>query len=613
MSTKLVIVLQDELYNEILNGFTAIQGRVDNKITNLHDVYKKRLKNVGEAFLSKVPQFTKEYIGNLKSSGFNLEKHVNQLVQNFDDANDEDEDTKEAEVDEKTDRNIFDVFGLIRLFKYLSIIRGLYSSWKKFKSLKNDAEIVIDEYDSVDQLEVDQNIKNQLQISKIESLFSAMMNDVIVRGCDAIVKRFDESALIKKFFDILDAEVRKVGIIASIKGGLFILTNVYTGGVSLFVWMSRIGKIANAGWTLYSTKQLYDMITSPLKEFAQSFDEDAVKRMRDEINEMALSQTSYIIKEFDEMNDSISSILDVNQFVNNQANQFRQDMEENLGFIKKLNKGISSFNYKSDTIYDEEELFGFKNEYDNQGNLQIKYVEMDIDDTVGESMIKSHSLRYNFVVTSSTYLKIYDKDNGLHVIRKLKMLQESIKSFYVDFYNGFDKMITGINDKINQYVSNEMEKYVDLKQKDETKNESNIKPVQTKKSEVHPPTLGHVESSNGYEGIAKKEKINKGKLRLSERSLQPIHPIFHNNALLGIELRLIDQNDKEILISINDWFNDSKNYIKQDKGLKSLKEYVKMLSNHDNERNYILQIVEQEENMCQHLTELLDKIKNETL
>jgi deoxyribose-phosphate aldolase len=64
------IVLQDQLYEEILNGFEEVPGSVDAKKVILNTVYKKRLERVGEYFFAnkETHHFVKTWAGNLSGT-----------------------------------------------------------------------------------------------------------------------------------------------------------------------------------------------------------------------------------------------------------------------------------------------------------------------------------------------------------------------------------------------------------------------------------------------------------------------------------------------------------------------------------------------------------------
>lgn len=609
------IVLQEELYDQILNGFTQTKGKIDKKLHVLNAVYKKRLVAVGEKFFNnkETHNFNKTYIQSLRGmSGVDdLLKLVLKKEKEKEEEEEIDPDEEAAESDEKTDKSIFNIFAMLKMYNAIQVFKNFYEGYKKIKKIKDDLGNVFLEIREIeDNTNLPTDIKNVLKLQVWEKFFTESTNDVLVRGSYDIVKSFDESRLINGFFDLLDEAIKRAGITAGVKFGVFVLSTALTGGAGAMAWLGKGAQFINYAHTAYATAQLIDFISEPMRELAQSFDEDQAERFRDEIRnfvQRGAAQAAEINSKVDAVRDDVHDLLDPKRYFENQVERFQNEISEDVFSVRRIASRGSNLLSQSGVLRIGQNVGVGR--FERNGNNTFRFVIPRIRNNVFDSISFAHTLKYNVTLSQSAFEKMYDKNTGLYALNSLIDLYEKILTFYSDFYtNDWMKMIKGGEDKFLELFENSRKTHNDRleeynRQRENVQNE-------TPQSDVQSGT-----TNNSQRTTFAPRNPQRNRLRLSERTLQPIHPIFYNGALIGIQLKLMDSNDNEIEIKVKDWFDDQDNVIKSlhqnGSDLLSLKNYVIYHTNLDLIRDGTLCIVDEEKKTSEILKEILYQIENE--
>lgn len=173
-------------------------------------------------------------------------------------------------------------------------------------------------------------------------------------------------------------------------------------------------------------------------------------------------------------------------------------------------------------------------------------------------MLTSHMLRYNVSLTDESYKNLTDEAGGLHVFPSMTNakngLLEGFSLFYTSFNDFIEKIQKNLKEKIKEFGF----------EKIESPQQENQNTQSTPPTPPAPPSTNTASNQSSPSSFWSIPTINvpprePKRLRLSERSLQPIHPIFTDGALTGIELQLLDAQDNQIEIKVSNWLTPNPN------------------------------------------------------
>lgn len=681
------IVLQDQLYEEILNGFEETPGSVDVKSVQLKTIYKNRVKNVSESFFANVQthQFLKTWAGNLSGTSVMdemLEKLIGikqQTQEDLEEAElDADEEYLQNDYDEKREKTIFDVLSILKWMRYVHIVRDLYNTYQRYEQIKGEIKEEWNENFSgiVDNDALSVSLRTSLCLHKIEGLFNIISFSVSTKAGEKLKKYIEENKKINGLFDFLEdalfdeikhgvyhaaavqaaawgASLMPEGTISKlVAGGLW----VYRG----YIWLetaSLLAEVARDGLGTVARRMAIEW-------FRENWDIESSKDFRDEIKEN-LSGLVYtaieIQKQLDDLDKSTYDKLNVNQFINGQVQSFGNNLKDDISFIGKVANNIShrtragagfNSNLQKPTIKLDLSQTTFDDDQD------IKYIlklHEKIEGTIIDQIKRTHELRFNFVISDESYENLYgdtimvegkEMTTGLFalfVLQKWKNnLIQSGECFYSQFQNHInyvnechkksvddtikevDKLLKAFYDK---YGADFFKKYgikktleikdflsYEVKQQNEQKESLNQfvdyetilrTPIKNDDIQGKDATVQPIISTDN-----KKPKSTIKGLRLYDKTLQPIHAIIGSNGTLtGLELRLLDSEDKQVEIKIKDWWQSGFcKDVKNNANLPDMKNYRDFMTELDIINQDDITILELEHTIDKKLGEILSHI-----
>lgn len=270
------IVVQDELYNEILNGFQN-EGGVSCKKTLvvLSPIQKKRVPLVAESFFAneKSKPFLNEWISNLKGSldenkllnGVQLEI-FNKLKRQKQDIEDE----IEEEDDGGKGFNILNSFRLIRFINIIGDIANTFNKIKEFNQTQLDPIV-----NDIKIIQVNDKLTHQMKqallIGKLQKLMYGILSPILPQVFRSIKNFYDNekvSRIIKEFIEEIKTQIE---IEIAISAALYVASAVITyfsGGLgsgsfaaAAAINAARFGKIglqiARLGKNMMSARKIY--------------------------------------------------------------------------------------------------------------------------------------------------------------------------------------------------------------------------------------------------------------------------------------------------------------------------------------------------------------------
>ena len=151
MANDKQMILQDTLFNEILNGFRKEHTKVDKITTVLNQKYKNRLFEVGNYFFihKDNSQFTIDFFERLgyKKDNFIISNSFQKFGGKFglfDDIYSDDFDDADEEAvytTEKDEASIFSIYRALSVYKGYEAMKRLHDAYKKYKQMKQHFQL----------------------------------------------------------------------------------------------------------------------------------------------------------------------------------------------------------------------------------------------------------------------------------------------------------------------------------------------------------------------------------------------------------------------------------------------------------------------------------------
>lgn len=572
--------VQDQLFEEILNGFNQNKQSTNKKVVKLSSSQKIRLPKVAESYLKneKSIGFTRTWVSNL-SSCINVDDLFKRLNNFKNKRVEEDEDEEEEDAEFEEDKESFSIFKAFRLLNFIRTINDIMSAIDAIRAFNTN--VLSDLANEMREIMEINNLTSQMkQVLMLEKLtkFLRTLTLPLIPKLFSIIKGFYDSekiqGLFDKFEDWLVGTVAKEAVISLGIWGIGALLSKVTGGTSLLAshsasaarWANitvEIGRLAVAGYRMGST-------ISTVLDLLDFGDTDAQKWARDvaEIRDAYIAPFATSVNEFitefennienletsvvDTLEEKIMSSVDIGGVLT----QLRHDR----GTINKLFRLSSNFDGVNfdQSIYNE----GSFTSQDNRGG------EINIDDTsltsnwlkimhhegeVSNQILMAHSKKWNITMSNETIERLMDENDGLRYVNYLERAKRVVETHFqylyqniIIYFNLFDKeSVRIIDEKVNSDV---YKKYTEAFFDDTGVKIAHLIEGIIGKSVTPPPRRNP--SSNQSPDTSQPESNNVKVWRLSQKTLQPFFPMFINNALVGFEIALTNPIDEEVKLKV---------------------------------------------------------------
>lgn len=555
------ISVQEELFNTLLNGFKETTFKEDKKAVRIPLTQKIRLPRVAESFLANenTHNFTRVWVGKLAGADY-----VNEILTIIQNDIDEDEDDEELE-DDKDEKKTFSIFGALKFLRILRLMSNLYGAYKLYKDTKETVQEFTLTYNQIQSSGFPRTARQFMLLNEIEKLLQGVLLPLVTVGGEALVKYIDNSPAINKLFDKIDEFIsnqkKRLAMNLAVDALITILTLGWGATYTIPKWAVTSAKW---GWRAYKYGNLLYNGAEALYYYQTVFkdfdDKDAAElqsKIRDEITIPSLvPQAQRVEQELDSVVEGIISRIDVGQVVRDKFQADVQQLRDDLSLLGRVSSFVRNNNFNRRNISFVTNRSSIKQFYDSQ-NTQFRF-ELNFSNTVNnvfDAMLTSHMLRYNVSLTDESYKNLTEQEGGLHVFPSMdnakKGLLEGFSLFYTSFNDYIEKIQKNLKEKIKEFG---FEKVESPQPENQNTQSTPAAPPSTNTVTNHasPPSLNTVPTTN----VPPREPK---RLRLSERSLQPIHPIFTDGALSGIELLLLDAQDNQIEIKISNWLTPNHN------------------------------------------------------
>lgn len=555
------ISVQEELFNTLLNGFKETTFKEDKKAVRIPLTQKIRLPRVAESFLANenTHNFTRVWVGKLAGADY-----VNEILTIIQNDIDEDEDDEELE-DDKDEKKTFSIFGALKFLRILRLMSNLYGAYKLYKDTKETVQEFTLTYNQIQSSGFPRTARQFMLLNEIEKLLQGVLLPLVTVGGEALVKYIDNSPAINKLFDKIDEFISNQkkriamnlaidALITLITFGLAAKYTIPKWAVTLTTWGWRAYKYGNL---IYSGAEALYYYQTVFKDFG---DQDATKlqtKITEEITIPSLvPQAQRVEQELDSVVEGIISRIDVGQVVRDKFQADVQQARDDLSLLGRVSSLARNNDFNRRNISFVTNRSSIRQFYDSQ-NTQFRF-ELNFSNTVNnvfDAMLTSHMLRYNVSLTDESYKNLTEQEGGLHVFPSMdnakKGLLEGFSLFYTSFNDYIEKIQKNLKEKIKEFGFEKVESPQPENQNIQSTPAAPPSP-NTVTNHASPPSLNTVSTTN----VPPREPK---RLRLSERSLQPIHPIFTDGALSGIELLLLDAQDNQIEIKISNWLTPNHN------------------------------------------------------
>lgn len=590
--------VQEELFNTLLNGFKETTFKEDKKAVRIPLTQKIRLPRVAESFLSNANthNFTREWVGKL--AGANFVNEILTIIQNDIDEDDDDEELEEDKDEKKTST----IFGALKFLRILRLMSNLYGAYQLYKDAKATIQEFTLTYNQIQSSGFPKTARQFMLLNEIEQLLKGVLLPLVTVGGDALVKYIDNSPAINKLFDEIDEFIsnqkQRIAMNLAVDALITILTLGWGSAYTVPKWVCTTAKW---GWRAYKygnliyngAKALYYYKTV-FKDFG---DKDAGEFQRIITEKITIPelipQAQKVEQELDSIVESAISSIDVGQIVRDKVQGEIQQALDDLSLLGRVSSLVRNNDVNRRNISFVSNRSSIRQFYDTQ-NTQFRF-ELSFSNTVNnvfDAMLTSHMVRYNVSLTDESYKNLTDEEGGLHVFPSMsnakKGLLEGFSLFYTSFNDFIEKIQKNLKEKIKEFGFEKLES-----PQPENQNTQSTPSASPSTNHSSPPSLSSVPTTN----VPPREPK---KLRLSERSLQPIHPIFTDGALTGIELLLLDAQDNQIEIKVSNWLTpnpNKSNGVMQWYGenKKHLENYLNQHTQLDILRNEYLNLMELEE------------------
>lgn len=614
------ISVQEELFNTLLNGFKETTFKEDKKAVRIPLTQKIRLPRVAESFLANenTHNFTRVWVGKLAGADY-----VNEILTIIQNDIDEDEDDEELE-DDKDEKKTFSIFGALKFLRILRLMSNLYGAYKLYEDTKGTVQEFTLTYNQIQSTGFPRTARQFMLLNEIEKLLQGVLLPLVTVGGEALVKYIDNSPAINKLFDKIDEFIsnqkKRIAMNLAVDALITIMTLGWGAEYTILKWAVTSAKLSwrtyKYGNLIYNGAEALYYYQTVFKDFG---DRDAAKLQRKITEEITIPQivpqAQRIEQELDSVVEGIISRIDVGQVVRDKFQADVQQLRDDLSLLGRVSSFVRNNDFNRRNISFVTNRSSIKQFYDSQ-NTQFRF-ELNFSNTVNnvfDAMLKSHMLRYNVSLTDESYKNLTEQEGGLHVFPSMdnakKGLLEGFSLFYTSFNDYIEKIQKNLKEKIKEFG---FEKIESPQQENQNTQSTPAAPSSTNTATNHssPTSLNTVPTTN----VPPREPK---RLRLSERSLQPIHPIFTDGALSGIELLLLDAQDNQIEIKISNWLTPNPNTSNGEMqwygdNKKHLENYLNQHTQLDILRNEYLNLMELEQEIYKSVELIHKQVEQEII
>ena len=570
--------VQDQLFEEILNGFKQDKQSTNKKVVKLSSSQKVRLPRVAESYLKNVKTkgFTKTWVTNLSSC-----INVDDLFKRLDRIGNKrvKEEDEEEDADFEEDKESFSIFKAFRVLNFIKKINNIMAAIDVIRSFNTDVlkDLAKGMVEINDITHLTPQMKRIMMLQKLTKFLRTLTLPLIPKLFSTIKGFYDSKkiqGLFDKFEDWLAETVLKETAISIGIWATGALLSKITGGGSLLAahsataarWANitvEIGRLAvfsyRTGSNIASVLDIIDFDDEDAQKWATN-----VAEMRDTYISPFVADVNEFITEFednienletsaiDALEEKIISSVDVGGVIT----QLRNDR----GTINKLFRLSSNFgdvNFDQ-SIYNE----GSFATQDNRGGvinindttLTSKWLKiMHQEGEISNQILMAHSKKWNITMSNETIERLMDENDGLRYVNFLKKATDIVENHFqylyqniIVYFNIFDKESDRI---IGEKVNSDIYKKYNEAFIDDTGEKIELIIQEITGNSITPaPRLKYPQNQNN--DTSQPESNNVKVWRLSQNTLQPFFPIFLNNALVGFEIALTNPFDKEVKLKV---------------------------------------------------------------
>lgn len=597
------ISVQDELYREILLGFQDRSEMTSKKHVQLSTIQKQRVEKVVPFLLKneKTNYFTKTWVKNLSSivDIDALKKRLFGALQIQE--NEEDDDIEEAEEEKK---NPFNFGTVMKVYDAIRTIKLICRLFKKIKSITSELENFSDEFKKIGDDGFGKKMKRILLMEHLQSFLLNLLHPMVGKLCNVVFTYYDEKLIpaiaekIEKLKEQGQTLLAKsaTGFIPVIGAFAVAAWDLYDAGCALVDDKSRgydvayygasallnvgggVASLTGAGYVVQGGIVALKMTVGGARlavkiQEALTLDEDEQKQLRGKVQEIANEKFEPIVngltEKIEDLRGSINNLeritydyfyeqLNVAGRINQQINE----IEKGVNFVNRVQQGVKAIDVKN-TV----DSIGGKPYSRSRLSFQYKRDKSDTSFILKEvgkihkSMRKAHEVKYNFYVSDEDLGALFDPEKGLHILRFVKSLIETIDLFFVKvytimfdyFYTIIDNHKTVINDvknnqqkiKTNSVGEVFFQDYLFPNILERITNEVEKRGKNEKRTEL----LNQIRQNYNNFTASPNNEVNDFIVHpiwmLSRKTLRPFIPHFIDNYLDGFYIKLENSDGKE--------------------------------------------------------------------
>ena len=570
--------VQDQLFEEILNGFKEDKQSTNKKVVKLSSSQKVRLPRVAESYLKNVKTkgFTKTWVTNLSSC-----INVDDLFKRLDKIGNKrvKEEDEEDDADFEEEKESFSIFKAFRVLNFIRTINNIMAVIDVIRSFNTDVlkDLAKGMVEINDITHLTPQMKRVMMLQKLTNFLRTLTLPLIPKLFQSI-KGFYDSEKIQGLFDkfedwLAETVLKETAISIGIWAAGALLSKI-TGGTSLLAAHSasaarwahitvEIGRLAvysyRTGSTIASVLDILDFDDEDAQKWATN-----VAEMRDAYIAPFVADLNEFITEFednienlesaaiDALEEKIISSVDVGGVIT----QLRNDRKT----INKLFRFSSNF---EDVNFDQSIYNGGSFAIqDNRGGvinindttltsnwLKIMHQEGEISNQI----LMTHSKKWNITMSNETIERLMDENDGLRYVNFLKKATEIVENHFqylyqniIVYFNIFDKESDRI---IGEKVNSDIYKKYNEAFIDDTGEKIALIIQEITGKSITPP-LRPIHPQNQNNDTSQPASNNVKVWRLSQNTLQPFFPIFLNSTLVGFEIALTNPFDKEVKLKV---------------------------------------------------------------
>ena len=602
--------VQEQLFQEILNGFQKEQSTSKKKIVKLSSVQKNRLPKVAESFLrnKKTNGFTQEWVSSLSSHGYidQMLKKINKLSER-EIKKQVKEDEEDVEFDEE--KESIGIFTAFKILNWVNTIRSIMNAISVLRSFNTnifrDLSKEMSQVDNIDGLSGE--MKRALMMDKFTKFVSGVSMPLIPVLFKTI-KDFYDSEYINSLFRSFEEWLKSTALKeAAISGAIWVLgvgLSKLTASGSVFAakaataarWANvsiEVGRILWASYRFAQTgKAILDIFTFDDKD-AKKWEKIVLDIRDKQIVPLANTVEEYI-DAFESKIGNLESLvvdnIEEKLFSHGDKEGFMAQLRHDKKSLEKLFKLSSNFgNMSFDSSRFNQGKFIMVDSDNRDVNIKSSLNSRIIDiiheeGSIYNEILTAHSRKWDVTMSDETVERLLDEKTGLkyvnYVIKAADVVKTHFQSLYqniIIYFDIFEKKYPELlESKIN---SKDYQKFLTaLSDPSGEKMEKLIQNI-TKKTITYPKK--RIQSEN-KSNVSPNDNFNNVNVwRLSKNTLQPFTPIFINNAFVGFELKLTSPYEREVKIKVPRIYDVLENF--------KMKDGEKVLDNDNNKAIGIMQ------------------------